>query len=304
MSLDPALAARLRELGPTLDLPAVHALFEPLLSRQERTGVSVEANHAYGVHTRHRLDVYLPQRPGPHPVLVWLHGGGFVRGDKLHRRNIGYWGAHEGFVTALPNYRLAPDNRWPSGAEDVVAVWSWLRGHVYQFGGDPERIVLAGESAGAAHVAAATLMRCFQPADWGLAGAALLSGPYNAGLEGRARQQFGIPTPDPRNEPYYGSELAAWDAASIVAHVDAAPVPIWIGFAELDLLQMQAQACELFARLVTHHGFSPELTLLRQHNHFSSGYSLGTEDTSVSQVLGDFVRRCTSDRESPAASQG
>jgi triacylglycerol lipase len=56
---------------------------------------------------------------------------------------------------------------------------------------------------------------------------------------------------------------------------------------------MQVQAGELFGRLVTHHGFSPELTLLREHNHFSSGYSIGTPDTSVSQVLSDFTRRCT-----------
>ena len=55
------------------------------------------------------------------------------------------------------------------------------------FGGDPQAIVLAGESAGAAHVAAAVLMRCFLPQDWKIAGAFLLSGPYDAQLERMAR---------------------------------------------------------------------------------------------------------------------
>jgi acetyl esterase len=292
MSMDVSMATRLRELGATLDLPAVHALYEPLLAEQPRAGVSLQANAMYGAHSRQRLDIYTPERPGPHAMLVWLHGGGFVRGDKSHRANIGYWGAREGFITVLPNYRLAPESRWPSGAEDVVTVWSWLRARARELGGDPERIVLAGESAGAAHVAAATLLRRFQPHDWQLAGAALLSGPYDPNLEGKARSQFGIATPDPRNEAYFGSDPGAWAAASILEQVDVAPFPLWIGFAERDLLGMQVQAGALFAKLVSSHGFSPELQRLRDHNHFSAGYSFGTEDSSVSEALGAFVRGC------------
>jgi acetyl esterase len=142
-------------------------------------------------------------------------------------------------------------------------------------------------------VAAATLLRRWQPPGWRIAGAALLSGPYNARLEGLARTQFGIATPDPRNEAYFGTDPAAWDAASLVDHVDAPPFPLWISMAERDLLQMQAQAGELFARLVSRHGFAPELRLLREHNHFSQGYSVGTADTSVSAPLLDFIRRVT-----------
>jgi acetyl esterase/lipase len=253
----------------------------------------VRREEAYGPHSRQRFDLYLPDgsRSGQ-PILVWFHGGGFVRGDKQQRANVGAWGSCEGFVTVLPNYRLAPESRWPSGAEDVVGVWTWLRANARQIGGDAARIVLAGESAGAAHVAAATLMRRFQPEDWQIAGAALLSGPYNPRLEGRARQQFGIATPDPRNEPYFGTHRDAWDAASVVDHVDVAPFPLWISFAERDLVQMQVQAGELFARLVSSHGFDPELQVLHGHDHFSGGASLGTDDTSVSRELAAFVRRC------------
>lgn len=290
------IADALRTLGPAASLPSVAALYEPLLATQARDGVSVLVDQRYGRHERQRLDVYSCTEREDCPVLVWVHGGGFIRGDKGHRANIGYWGAREGFVTILPNYRLAPMNTWPSGPRDVVEVWRWLRQHVQRFGGDPRRIVLAGESAGAAHVAAACLIRRFQPANWQIAGAALLSGPYNARLEGLARTQLKVATPDSRNDAYLGVDQSTWPAASIVEHVDAQPFPLWIGFSEQDLLQMQVQAGELFSRLVCHHGFAPELQLLRDHNHFSAGYSIGTEDTTLSGMLSNFIRSCDPER--------
>jgi len=287
-----AIAGRLRALGTGFNLAEVQALYAPLLADQLHVG-QLQADLVYGPHERHRLDLYRPATADQDlPVLVWLHGGGFIRGSKAQRSNLGWWGAAQGFVTVLPNYRLAPESRWPSGPQDVVAVWHWLQANAALHGGCARRVVLAGESAGAAHVAAATLMRAFQPAHWQIAGAALFSGPTNARLEGLARAQFGTASPDPRNEAYFGPDPVAWDAASIVDHIDAPPFPLWISYAERDLLQMQVQAAELFARLVSRHGFVPELRMLREHNHYSGGFSFGTRDTSVSAPLAGFVRRC------------
>ncbi|MFC3683191.1 alpha/beta hydrolase [Hydrogenophaga luteola] len=248
---------------------------------------------AYGPHARHRLDVYAPPGAVGAPVLVFFHGGGFIRGDKGMRANVGAWGASQGFVTALANYRLAPECRWPSGPEDVVAVWRAVRAQARDWGGDSDRIVLVGESAGAAHVAAAALMTRFQPHDWRLSGAALLSGPYNAGLEALAPQALGIEQPDVRNNAYFGDDPTQWSKASIVDQVDAAPLPLLIAAAERDLRQMQVQAGDLFARLVTKHGFSPELHWWAGHDHFTPGASLGSDDTTVDEPLAAFVRRCT-----------
>ncbi|MEN9891095.1 MAG: hypothetical protein RLY78_1390 [Pseudomonadota bacterium] len=299
MSMSPDIADALRALGTGFNLPQVQALYAPLLAQQPREGVERLADQAYGPHERHRCDVYRPQAAptaapvADRPVLVWLHGGGFIRGDKAARANIGWWGAAQGFVTVVPNYRLAPDGRWPSGPEDVVRLWAWLQDAVAAHGGDPRAVVLAGESAGAAHVAAAVLMRRFQPAHWAPAGAVLCSGPYDARLEGLAREAFGIETPDPRNEAYFGPEPAAWDAASIVDHIDAAPLPLWISWAERDLLQMQVQGAELYARLVSRHGWQPQLRWVAEHNHYSGGFSIGTADDGISAPLADFVRTCT-----------
>jgi acetyl esterase len=289
------LAAQLRALGPGFNLPLVQDLYAPLLAQQPRDGVQCLVDETYGPHERHRLDVYRPEAEAltPRPILVMLHGGGFIRGDKSQRANLGWWAAREGFIAVLPNYRLGPESRWPSGAEDVVAVWRWLRSHAARIGGDRRHVVLMGESAGAAHVATASLRCAFQPVGWRIAAAVLLSGPYNARLESLARAQFGIATPDPRNDAYFGSEPAATVAASIVDHIDAAPFPLLIGYAERDLVQMQVQAGELFARLVSRHAFAPELHCWREHNHFSQGYSFGTDDLSVSGPVANFIRRHT-----------
>lgn len=310
MPIPTEIADTLRALGTGFNLPQVQALYAPLLAAQPRDGAECLADQAYGPHARHRCDIYRPTSaeaaapgatggPSPAaacPVLVWLHGGGFIRGDKAARANIGWWGARQGFVTVVPNYRLAPESRWPSGPQDVVALWCWLQQTVAAQGGDPRAIVLAGESAGAAHVAAAVLMRRFQPAHWAPAGAVLCSGPYDARLEGLAREAFGIETPDPRNEAYFGPEPADWDAASIVDHVDAAPLPLWISWAERDLLQMQVQGAALYARLVSRHGWQPRLRWVAEHNHYSGGFSIGTDDDSVSAPLADFVRACAARR--------
>lgn len=246
---------------------------------------------AYGPHARQRLDVYRPAGAEGAPVLVFFHGGGFIRGDKRDRANVGTWGAVQGFVTVLANYRLAPDHRWPSGPEDVAEVWRFVREQAARWGGDPSRVVLAGESAGAAHVAAATLMTRFQPAGWQIAGAALLSGPYNAGLEAAAPAALGIAQPDIRNNAYFGEDPSRWAQASTVDQADAAPFPLLIAAAERDLRQMQVQAGELFARLVMQHGFSPELHWWAGHDHFTPGASLGSDDDTVSGPLAAFVRR-------------
>ncbi len=297
-SISDALAARLRELGAGFNLPEVQALYAPLLAAQPRDGVTLDADLAYGAHARHRLDLYRPAAaPGsaqtPCPVLVFVHGGGFVRGDKSHKANVGWCFARQGMVTVLPNYRLAPESQWPSGPQDVAAVVHWLRSNAAGFGGDPDRIVLVGESAGAAHVAAATLMRRFGlDRNAGVRAAVLLSGPYDARLERLARTQFGNPTPDPRNDAYFGTDDAqALAAASIVDLVDAAPLPLLISFAERDLLPMQVQAGALFARLVGQHGFAPELMCVRDHNHFSQTSAINTGDTRLSDALRAFVAR-------------
>jgi acetyl esterase len=290
-----AIARRIRAGGATLDMPLAQALYKPLLAQQRRDGVEVTRDLRYGDGARHLLDVYRPRNADSRrEALIFLHGGGFVRGDKGDRDNVGYYFARQGLVVVVPNYRLAPDHRWPAGAEDAAAVCRWARAGADDLGIDSGKIFLAGESAGAAHVAAASLVRRFHPPEGlRIRGAILISGVYNANLERLARAQFAVATPDPRNEPYFGPDFAAYRSMSTVELIDASPIPILITYAELDLLQMQVQAGELFARLVTQYGFAPELKVIAGHNHLTQTYAVNTGDEALSGRILDFVRGIT-----------
>lgn len=280
-----------RAAGPVIDPPAAKALYAPLLEGMPR-GAEPVRDVVYGMDERHRLDVYpAVGAVGPVPVVVFLHGGGFIRGDKADRAAVGHYFSRHGVVAVLPNYRLGPRHRWPAGAEDAASALAWARANIAQYGGDPDHIVLAGESAGAAHVAAATLISRFHPPEGlQIAGAFLASGVYNAELEYLARAQLGIATPDPRNEAYFGTDFAAYRATSTVELVDAAPFPLAITYAELDPIQMQAQAGELFARLVTRHGFQPRIGVVANHNHLSQVYAINSGDDALAAPLLAFVR--------------
>jgi triacylglycerol lipase len=289
--MTPDLEKIIRAAGPVIDPPAAKALYAPFLADAPRGGEIVR-DLAYGTDERHRLDVYLPLgADGPAPVVIFLHGGGFIRGDKQDREPVGNYFSRHGVLAVVPNYRLGPRHRWPAGAEDVSAALAWARANVAAYGGNPDHIVLAGESAGAAHIATATLVKRFHPAE-GLkvAGVFLASGVYNVELELLARSQLGIATPDPRNEAYFGTDFAAYRSMSTVELIDAAPFPLAISYAELDPVQMQAQAGELFSRLVTRHGFQPRISVVRNHNHLSQVYAINTGDEALSGPMLDFVR--------------
>ena len=140
---------------------------------------------AYGPDPRQTLDVYTPDKKasGPMPVLVFFYGGGWTSG---HRQDYGFAGqalASRGFVTVVPDYRLAPANPYPDFVTDAASAVRWARDHAAEYGGDPTRIVLAGHSAGAYLAIMLALDDDFLKGagvDFAtIKGAAGLSGPYD-----------------------------------------------------------------------------------------------------------------------------
>ncbi len=119
---------------------------------------------AYGPAERQRLDVWTPGRPAAGaglPMVVFFYGGGWVSGS---RQDYGFAGsafAGKGFVAVIPDYRLVPSVRFPTFVEDGALAVKWARDHAAQYGGDPNRITLAGHSAGAYNAAMLALDRHF-----------------------------------------------------------------------------------------------------------------------------------------------
>ena len=106
------------------------------------------------------LDVLQPRGPGPHPVLVYLHGDAFAIGSKRTHRALAAAYASRGYLVCNVDYRLAPQYPFPSAIEDACAAWTWAVEHVAEFGGDPLRMALAGESAGANLALSVVLAGC------------------------------------------------------------------------------------------------------------------------------------------------
>jgi acetyl esterase len=101
----------------------------------------------------HLLDIYRPSHAegavAPRPVVLYVHGGAFSMLSKDTHRVMALEFARRGYVVFNINYRLGPKYRYPAPLEDAAAALLWAVDHAREHGGDPGRIVLAGESAGA-----------------------------------------------------------------------------------------------------------------------------------------------------------
>ncbi|MEP7243613.1 MAG: alpha/beta hydrolase [Gammaproteobacteria bacterium] len=141
------------------------------------------ADLTYGTDPRQKLDVYVPQQKGENrPVVIFWYGGSWTEGSRLSYRFVGAALAERGFVTVLPDYRLYPKVKFPEFLNDGAQAVAWVQQHAREFGGDPQRVVLMGHSAGGHMAAYLALNREFlaksgAKPEW-IAGFVGLSGPY------------------------------------------------------------------------------------------------------------------------------
>ena len=117
--------------------------------------IQITKNISYGEHERNVLDVWrTTTTPSNAPVMLYFHGGSWVFGDK---RDQGRPMLHEmvkrGWVVVTANYRLAPGSPMPAQIEDATRVLSWVKKNIASYGGDSQRVVVSGGSAGG-HLAA------------------------------------------------------------------------------------------------------------------------------------------------------
>jgi acetyl esterase/lipase len=104
----------------------------------------------------HRLDVLTPRGLTDFPVVVLVHGGSWMFGDKStfgYYTAVGEFLAEQGLGVVLPNYRLSPQIKHPEHVKDLARAVAWTKKHIAEYGGRPDQVFLAGHSAGG-HLAA------------------------------------------------------------------------------------------------------------------------------------------------------
>lgn len=124
--------------------PYFLALF-PLLAQ---AGM-VKTDLAYGDHPLQKLDLHIPDTPTKAPVMVYIHGGGWRRGDKAAVGLKPAFFNGKGWIFVSVNYRLLPEGQHPANVNDVALAVAKVHDSIVEMGGDPERLFVMGHSAGA-----------------------------------------------------------------------------------------------------------------------------------------------------------
>jgi acetyl esterase/lipase len=279
----PDIAEGIRKIGPIIDGPGTQKLYAPLFANQKEPyqDVTVVRDIAYGTNPLQKLDVFTaaPTTGAPKPVVIFLHGGGFERGDKRQPGtpfydNIMLWLAQQGMVGVNMNYRLAPKHVWPAAHEDLAAAVQWAQANIVQHGGDPDRLVLWGTSAGADMIAGYLAYPQFHgPKGNDVKAAIMSSGFYEKGAPA-----------------YFGTDPAErWKRLSTEG-LKKVTIPLFVSRTELDTPTAVEQT-DALNKALCDAGCCPTYVVFKDHGHLSQGYSFGTPDRSVSGPILEFLRK-------------
>lgn len=217
------------------------------------------------------------------PIVAFVHGGGWASGHHFGAMRYAYPLAARGYVTATFTYRLAGEAPWPASLEDTKCAVRWLRRHARELGGDPDRIVLCGDSAGGHLAAMTTLTPGWYEGDGGWATeSSQVSGAFlihpAVDLVGMVDEGAYPPAAE-----YFGEDLIA---ASPVSRVQPQCPPVLTVTGDADRIVPVAHV-ERFHSLLAEAGVREQLVVLPGRDH---GFDLGAEDFArCSALLQEFV---------------
>ena len=306
-------------------------LYEPIYSLP--SNIQVISDKRYGPQSRNLLDVYvpvptLPVPPAGRPVLIYVHGGGFISGDKAWSKNvyanIGRFFASQGIVTVCVNHQFVPDVKYPGCANDMQLAREWVYNNIssLEYGsGNVDKVILFGHSSGGAHIA----MNLYAAGDterhpelssrfagdpttiWPpLAGVIFLDVPFWMDSRKPGRQYalgnyYGSYNDDvwyPRSPLGLFERLEEGSPA-----LDSQKLPIYLGTVEWEIpetSEANIRFFEAYRKRSKPEGSLPLMRVSRRHNHLTVVLSIGTSDTSVSDGLLEFIQGCIGNWQSIA----
>jgi arylformamidase len=222
----------------------------------------------YGPAERNRIDYFAARHDGP--VLAFIHGGYWQHREKETFSFLAAGPLAHGINVALIGYTLAPEQRLDGIVGEIRAAVGWLRVNLPAYGGDAERLILSGWSAGG-HLTAAAL------GEPGVAGALAISGIYDL---------------EPIRLSYLNEKLRLDEAEarrnSPLLHVPRAAPPLIVAYGGGELPELRRQS-EAFAASRAAAGLPGRLAPLGGHDHFSILEELAEPEGALTALVRELA---------------
>ena len=244
-----------------------------------------------GAHSKkHLLNLYLPIDRKDHPILIFVHGGSWKRGDKdayggAYAR-LGRSLARTGLAVAIINYRLSPEVRHPEHARDVARALAWVHNNSELYGWHQRKIFLMGHSSGA-HLSSLVAVDPSYLAEQGLKpnvvrGVVAISGVYDLELTGITGQFL--------YQSVFGTERQMLRKASPTSQVGTVPAPFLLLYAEQDYVTADFQA-RRFQKALKAAGGKASTGAIPDSNHMNIIVGAAREGDLLQEEVLAFINR-------------
>lgn len=253
--------------------------------------VKLTENCAYGDNVLQRLDIYSSASAAgaKRPVVIYIHGGSFVTGDKTSSvGNMPQFFNDSGYIFVSIDYRLSPKYRYPAHVQDLARSIAWVKAHIATYGGDGQKIFLLGHSAGAQLAALVTSDQQFLSKEGlspkAVSGVVLLDGgAYDVAASLLSKHE------EPVNSQAFSNNPAVWRQASPIFHIRSGKnIPPFLIFYIVGTRQGAEQSIKL-SRLLERSGVPVILQKIDHTNHRSLNDDLGRPGDTQGPIVIDFL---------------
>ena len=234
--------------------------------------------------TRHVLDIHVPKGQKNFPVIFFVHGGGWVQGNKDH---LGIYSVlartlnRYGIGVVCPNYRLSPEVIYPEHIRDVARAFAWTYKNIHKYGGRNDEIFVSGHSAGGHLCALLATDASYLKAE-GVPLRAIKGVMPISGL-------FTIPS-GPMFDIAFGKDPSVHAKASPINHVHGDMPPFLIFYGDHDLPGCDRPQAEAFCKALRGRGCQAETHEIAHRNHISILWSALNDTDPVMQDMLSFVK--------------